>query len=175
MPIEVKLSDVIDALDSAMDEHAYYLDKRSGEIVLVTDDDIAAAENEELMLAAPDWQRESISHAREVLNDSENLLPLPDKFEIHEYRIMEEFCLALDDRHLGSELHRLIKGSGAFRRFRNAIRERNVEQDWYDFKQRALEQIAIEWLKENGIPYSRDGAIDLSEASMGCSIREKRQ
>lgn len=165
MPIEVKLSDVIEALDSAMDEHAYYLDRRSGEIVLVTDDDISAAENEELMLEAPDWQRESIAKAREVLNDSGDLLPLPDKFEIHEYRIMEEFCLALDNRQVGSELHRLIKGSGAFRRFKDAVRERDIEQDWYDFKHRALEQIAIEWLEENGIPYTREDVIDASEAT----------
>jgi hypothetical protein len=165
MPIEVKLSEVIDALDSAMDEQAYYLDKRSGEIVLVTDDDIAAAEHEELRLKSPDWQKESIAHAREVLDDSENLLPLPDKFEINEYRIMEEFCLALDDQGVGQDLRRLIKGSGAFRRFRNAIRERDIEQEWYDFKRRALEQIAIEWLEENGIPYTRDDAIDASETT----------
>jgi hypothetical protein len=165
MPIEVKLNDVIEALESVMDEHAYYIDKRSGEIVLVTDDDIAAAENEELRLESPDWQQESIANAREVLNFSENLLPLPDKFEIHEYRIMEEFCLALDNRHLGSELHRLIKGSGAFRRFRNAVRERDIEQDWYDFKQRALERIAIQWLEEKGLSYTRDEVIDASEAT----------
>jgi hypothetical protein len=164
MPIEVKLSDVIDALDSAMDEHAYYLDKRSGEIVLVTDDDMAVAEDEELALESPEWQQESIANAREALNDSENLLPLPDKFEISEYRIMEEFCLALANRQVGSELHRLIKGSGAFRRFKNAIRERDIEQDWYDFKRRALEQLAIEWLEENGLPYTRDDVIDASEA-----------
>ncbi len=165
MPIEVKLSDVIEALDSAMDEQAYYLDKRSGEIVLVTDDDIAAAENEELIIESPEWQQESIAAAGEVLNDSENLLPLPDNFEINEYRIMEEFCLALDNRHVGSELHRLIKGSGAFRRFRNAISEREIEQDWYDFKHRALERIAIEWLEENEIAYTRDDVIDASEAT----------
>lgn len=165
MPIEVKLSDVIEALDSAMDEHAYYLDKRSGEIVLVTDDDIAAAENEELMLASPEWQQESIANAHEALNDSKNLLPLPDKFEIHEYRIMEEFCLALDNRQVGAELHRLIKGSGAFRRFKNAVCEMGIDDAWFDFKRRALEQIAIDWLEENGLPYSRDDVIDATEAT----------
>jgi hypothetical protein len=165
MPIEVKLSDVIEALDSAMDEHAFYLDKRSGEIILVTDDDIAAAENEELMLEAPDWQKESIANAREVLNDSQNLLPLPDKFEINEYRTMEEFCLGLDDSQLSGELLRLIKGSGAFRRFREAIRDRNIEQAWYDFKRRALEQIAVQWLEENEIAYRRDDLIDASETT----------
>lgn len=162
MPIEVKLSDVIDAVDGAMDEHAFYLDKRSGEIVLVTDEDIALAENEELMLEAPEWQQESIATAREVLSDSENLLRLPDKFDVNEYKIMEEFCLAQDNRGLSDELLRLIKGSGAFRRFRNAVRDRDIEQDWYDFKRRALERIAIEWLEENGIAYIRDDVIGAS-------------
>jgi hypothetical protein len=114
MPIEVKLSDVIEALETAMDGHAYYLDKRSGESCWRLMTMLPPAENQELMLESPDWQKESIATAREVLNDSENFLPLPDKFEIHEYKIMEEFCLSLDNRELGSELHRLIKGSGAF-------------------------------------------------------------
>jgi len=165
MPIEVKLSEVIEALDSAMDEHAYYLDKRSGEIVLVTDDDLAVAENEELRLDAPEWQQESIANAREILNDSKDFLPLPDKFEINEYRIMADFSIALDNRQAGSELHRLIKGSGAFRRFRDAIRERGIEQDWDDFKRRALEEIAIHWLEENGIAYTRADVIDATGAT----------
>lgn len=165
MPVEVKLSDVIQALDGAMDEQTYYLDKRTGEIVFVTDDDITVAENDELLPEAPEWQQESIANAREVLSDSENLLPLPDKFDVNEYKIMEEFCLSLDNRDVGSELHRLIKGSGAFRRFKNAIHEMGVEKLWYEFKANALEEIAIDWLEENGLAYTRDDVIDASEAT----------
>ena len=79
---------------------------------------------------------------------------------------MEDFCRAFEDRQVGDELRRLIKGSGAFRRFKNAIHEMEVEKTWYEFKRSELEKIAIEWLEENAIPYTRDDAIDVSEASM---------
>jgi len=42
----------------------------------------------------------------------------------------------------------------------------SIEKLWYEFKRSELEKLAIEWLEENGIPYTRDDAIDVSEASM---------
>jgi len=164
--MRVKLDDVIEALDSATEELTYYLDKRTGEIILLTSEDIQAAEDDELISEYSDWQRDSILKAREVLGESEQFIPLPDQFEIHEYKIMEDFCRDFEDQQVGNELLRLIKGSGAFRRFKNAINEMGVDKAWYAFKQRELEKIAIEWLEENEIPYHRGDAIDVSEASM---------
>jgi len=166
-PPSVKLDDVVEALESAGDEHDYYLDKRTGEIVLLTNEDMEAAEDDELSSEAPDWQRDSILKAREVLSNPDGFVPLPDQFHIHEYKMMEDFCLAFDDRRTSQDLLRLIKGSGAFRRFKNAINEMGIEEAWYEFKRIELEKIAIEWTEENGIAYSRnDNAIDVSEKSM---------
>src|SRR5437016_3663000 len=78
MSPSVKLNDVIEALESAGDEHAHYLDERTGEIVLVTDEDMKAAEGDELISEYPDWQRDSIMKAREVLSDSQQFIELPD-------------------------------------------------------------------------------------------------
>jgi len=166
MSAPVKLNEVVDALESVREEHAYYLDRRTGEIVLLTSEDLQAAEDDDLISEYPDWQRESILKAREVLKDSEAFLQLPDQFDIHEYKMMEDFCLTFEDRQIGQDLLRLIKGSGAFGRFKNAIHELGIEKVWYVFKRSALEEIAIEWLEENEIPYTRDDAIDVSEASM---------
>ena len=151
MTVTVKLSEIVEALDSAAEEQAYHLDKRTGEIVLLTDEEIQAADDDDPMSDYPDWQRELILKAREVLLEPQHFLELPDKFDVDEYRMMEDFCLQFEDRDTGKELHRLIKGSGAFRRFKNAIHEKGVADAWYEFKQRALERIAIEWLEENEI------------------------
>ena len=166
MSSTVKLNDVVDAIDSAMEEHAHYLDKRTGEIILLTSEELTAAEEDEPISDYPDWQQDSILKAREVLSNSESFSQLPDQFDIHEYQIMEEFCLAFEDRRVGQELLRLIKGSGAFRRFKHAINEMGVEEVWYEFKRNELEKIAIDWLEENEIPYTRDDAADVSEASI---------
>jgi hypothetical protein len=161
MPVTVKLNDVVEAIDSAMEEHVHYLDKRTGEIVLLTSEELQAAEEDELISEYPDWQQESVLKAREVLRKPEGFVQLPDQSDIHEYQIMEEFCLAFEDRRVGQELLRLIKGSGAFRRFKNAIHEKGVEKVWYEFKRNELERVAIDWLEENDISYSRDDdAID---------------
>jgi hypothetical protein len=167
MSLTVKLNDVVEAIHSAMEEHVHYLDKRTGEIILLTREELEAAEEDEIISDYPDWQRDSILKARKVLGASDEFLELPGQFDIHEYKIMEDFCLTFEDRQVGQDLLRLIKGSGAFRRFKNAINEMGVDKAWYEFKRNELEKIAIEWLEENEIPYSRDDdAIDVSEAGM---------
>ena len=151
----VKLSEVIQALETTGDEHAHYLDRSTGEVVLITNEEMEAAEEDESISEFPDWQQEAILKAREILK-SENFVALPDQFDIHEYKIMEDFCLIFEDRRVGEELHRLIKGSGAFRRFKNAIYSRGADKAWSQFRQAEIEKIAIEWLEEQQIPYIRE-------------------
>ena len=38
MPLPVRLKDVVDALDEAADFNSHFLDKRTGEIFMITDD-----------------------------------------------------------------------------------------------------------------------------------------
>ncbi|MFN2511330.1 MAG: UPF0158 family protein [Pyrinomonadaceae bacterium] len=49
MPLPVKLNDIIEALEEAGEEHSHYLDKRTGEIVLITNEEMEAAEEDELI------------------------------------------------------------------------------------------------------------------------------
>lgn len=60
----------------------------------------------------------------------------------------------------GEDLRRLIKGSGAFRRFKNAIYSMGVDKAWYQFRRTEIEKIAIEWLAEQQIPYIREDSTD---------------
>jgi hypothetical protein len=165
MPLPIKLNDLIEALEAAGEEHTHYLDQGTGEIVMVTDEEMRAADEDELLSEYPDWQREAILKAREILK-SENFVALPNQFEIHEYKIMEDFCLEFKDRSIGDDLHRLIKGSGAFRRFKNAIYSMGVDEAWYQFRQTELERIAIDWLEQRQIPYVREDSTNTNERVM---------
>lgn len=165
MRLPVKLNDVVEALDNAAEEHTYYLDKRTGEIALITNEEMEAAEEDELISEYPDWQREAILKAREILT-SENFVALPDQFDIHEYKIMEDFCLIFEDRRVGDDLRRLIKGSGAFRRFKNAIYSMGADKAWYQFRRAEIEKIAIQWLEAQQIPFTREDSIDDAERPM---------
>jgi uncharacterized protein UPF0158 len=161
----VKLNDIVEALEAAGEEHTHYLDKRTGEIIMITSEEMEAAEEDELISEYPDWQREAILKAREILK-SENFIALPDQFDIHEYKIMEDFCLEFENRQVGEHLLRLIKGRGAFGRFKDGIYSLGVDKDWYRFRRMEIEKLAIQWLEEKEIAYSREDSIDDAERAM---------
>ena len=87
------------------------------------------------------------------MQETDDYIGLPSKFDIDDYSIMERFCLSIDDSEISDTLYGLIKGSGAFRRFKDALYEYNLSDDWYKFRNNALKEIAIEWCQENGIEF----------------------
>jgi hypothetical protein len=163
MTLPVKVKDVVDAFDEGNDELSHYLDRRTGEIFLITLEEMSAAEEDEPLSDYPEWQQESLLKAREIL-DSDDFVQLPSQFEIHEYSIMERFASEYEDRRTSAELLRSLKGKGAFRRFKDTVFDLDIRDAWYDFRRRELEEIAVEWLEAEKIPYTRDDG-EVAEAS----------
>ena len=118
---------------------------------------ISAKKFEALVVQAleelPEWQRAVVQEAGKVL-DSEDYIELPSQFDIHEYKIMEDFCYDVEDEDFSAELLNRIRGRGAFRKFKDAIRQRGITDDWYAFRKVAFKRIAIDWLEDNDIPYT---------------------
>ena len=154
MPLPVKLNDIIDEMEIQSDAHSYYLNKKTGEIVMVTDEHFSIVEDEEDISHYSDWEQEAIRVAIDVLESEKNYIPLPSQFDIHEYQIMEDFCLSLDDENLKDKMYRSLKGKGAFRRFKDNIFEYGIEQNWFQYRREAFKRIAINWCEENNIPYT---------------------
>jgi hypothetical protein len=154
MSIVVSLRDVVNEIDVMSDEEHAYINKITGELVTLTSEEIEAIEEGTDWSKFPEWQQEILSLAQKV-SGSPDYLPLPSKFDIHEYAIMEMFCYSIENSRLSDELANQIRGSGAFRRFRDAIQRNGIENEWYQFRNQALEEKAINWLDENGIAYSR--------------------
>ena len=78
---------------------------------------------------------------------------LPDKFDIHEYSIIERFVYDMPSGRLQDEFERAIDGRGAYRRFKSTLRYYGMEQQWYDFLYEAHREIAIGWCDDNGFEY----------------------
>lgn len=78
---------------------------------------------------------------------------LPTQHEINEYQIMLDFIDTLDNLEIKDNLHRLIQGKGAFRRFKDYCFDENIIQDWYKYRDERYKEIAIEWCKENELKY----------------------
>lgn len=97
---------------------------------------------------------DEIVEALKIL-ESDEYLELPAKSEIHEWNIMRQFCNSIEDARLRRSLLDAIHGAGAFGLFRHLIDEHDITEDWYAFRQSALESIAVGWLEANKIPYTR--------------------
>ena len=123
---------------------------------MVNDEHFSAAEDEEDISHYSDWEQDAIQVAIDVLESEEDYISLPSQFDIHEYEIMEEFCISLDDEKLKDKMCRSIKGSGAFRRFKDNIFEYGIEQNWFKYRREAFKRKAIDWCEENNIPYTEE-------------------
>lgn len=50
----------------------------------------------------------------DIIENEEKYIQLLTKFDIHEYRIMEDFCYSVNDNRKQNELLNSIHGKGAF-------------------------------------------------------------
>jgi hypothetical protein len=137
MTLPVSLQSVADEMDVMNDDWVAYINRRTGQLVTITE-----------------YDREESTEALQA-EESPDFIPLPSKFDIHEYSIIERFCQSVADPGLQQELFSAIRGGGAFRRFKDAILRSGAEDDWYVFRQAALESIASSFLDAHGIPYER--------------------
>jgi len=153
MAIRLKLNDIIEGLEFQSDESSSFLDKTTGKVVLISDYEISAAEDGDPIEDFPDWEQDLVRIAKEIVDETGNYIDLPTKFDINEYSIMEKFCLSLNDSEMSDNLYSSIKGSGAFRRFKDAINEYDIADDWYKYRNDVLKEIAIEWCQAKGIEF----------------------
>ena len=153
MNIQVKLKDIIQEIEIQFEESRSFLNIKTGEIMLVTSEDLRAAEDEKPFEHLPEWEQENRMTAIDVVENFENYIELPSKYEVNEYEMMENFCLTVSDQRKQESLLRAIKGKGAFGRFKDKIIDFEIENQWYSYRDECFKQIAIEWCQENKINF----------------------
>jgi hypothetical protein len=159
--LRVSLRAVAREMDVPSEDWTVYLNRQTGEMLSVNDEEVSLVENddepEECDDGTSEWPAEHLAKVREAL-DSEDYLPLPGKDEHDEYQLLDRFCRLEEDEHLRGKLLRAIEGRGAFRRFKDLVHESGREDAWHTFRDGALEDLAAEWLEANGIGYYREEA-----------------
>jgi len=152
MSVRVSLAKIVDAFDEQSEESTSHLNIKTGKIVTVMGEYKLAVEDGVDLSDETDWLRDEVETAADVM-ESDDYLTLPTQFDIHEYRIIERFCLSLDDDDLRDQMLNAISGRGAFRMFKDGIHRHNIADDWYRYRQAAFREIAIEWCQRNGLEY----------------------
>ncbi|MBN1442915.1 MAG: hypothetical protein JXA90_09405 [Planctomycetes bacterium] len=158
MDNKVSLRSVVEELVSLPDDFVAYLDRRSGAIFSFSEADLRLADADKEHGESsqyPEWQREVIRKAREVIY-SEHYVCLPVSSEIGKNQIVERFCEAIDNFQIRAEILQLVKQNRDFLAFKDAVRRHGLEQQWYDYEYAELAEVAVQWLEARQIPYLRD-------------------
>lgn len=139
----IKLKDVADAFDEINEGWAIYLDKETGEIIYVPDDNDFIDEEE------------FEENLEKINSDTEGrFVALPDQFEINEFQIMVYFAESLSNQKHIEKLTYALRGRKPFRNFKDTIRYLDIAEDYYAFRSAELKAKAERWLEDNDIPYS---------------------
>ena len=147
MPVRVALSEILDAMAFQSDELSAYLHRPTGRVIAVSDEAIRAAEQGDDASVEP----EELADARGVLAGGEDYLPLPDRVEIDEYRMMERFAAGVADATAQEQLLAALRGRGAFRRFKDTALQLGLADAWYADRDHGYEAVARDWCQAHGI------------------------
>jgi hypothetical protein len=103
----------------------------------ITEEEFNLAEDPQTVIEElPNWQHEAVKLARSIQEqEGKRYLALPDKFDIHEWAIMDSFSETLKGARLRNDFHGGIRGAGAFRLFKRLLMEYNLWDAWNRFKQ----------------------------------------
>lgn len=154
MPSAVKLSELVDALDLP-NEWGAWVDRETGRVVTLSPeeqvmDDDADTESEVAWL---DDQDRMV--ARAIAAADPRYLAVPDRFDFHEYRHLEQFVAGIEHAGVADQLWRAIKGKGAFRHFKQTAHRLGLLDHWYGYRQHAMEEFLANWAKVQGVPLDR--------------------
>lgn len=144
--VVVPLNLVCDAIETASDEWTQYLDVEKMKVVSLPESSFFGEYDEE--------DQELADMIEEGWNT--RFFGLPTKYDIHEYSIMERFVWSLPEGVMQETLASAISGKGAFRRFKDAVYEFGIEQQWFDFQASKYREIAIKWCGARGFSYNED-------------------
>ena len=151
--MKVKLQDIIDAVDFDSEMSESYLNRITGEVCVFSYEEIQAAEEDEDLSDSPEWYRDAVVLAKKYIENQDDYLALPEKYEFDEYRIMEMFILRIENQKQSDMLFQAIKGKAAFRRFKEVLERLALIDQWYKFKDQKLTDFVKLWCEENSIRF----------------------
>lgn len=151
--IKISLPDLSQDFLMQGDGMEMFLNLETAKTFFVTLDisDYVEDENYDLSLLA-DWQREEVERIRAIFK-TKKYISLPSKHDINEWQIMEDFCATVNNPTKRARLNDAIHGKGAFHRFKSEVEKMGLLQDWYDYKETALLEMARTWCEKHDIPY----------------------
>jgi hypothetical protein len=147
--VRVKLSEIVDGMEMQSDEMTAYLQRSTGQVAMVSDEALHAAEAGD----ADSAEAEEFADARLVLAGDTDYIALPNRFEIDEYRMMERFAAGIEDEHVRATALRSLRGAGAFGRFKDTMYRYDLASEWHAYRNSRYADVARAWCEINGVDH----------------------
>ena len=137
----VNLAELVGCLEIQTDVCSYYVNRNTGEIIHLMEEDIVDTEESEQGVAG------------QIDVSSDEYVRIPSKWDIHEYEIMQDFIFSLQPGIAQDDLRYATRGAGAFRMFKRTLARYDLEELWYEFLHDQLRKKAIQWCEENKVAF----------------------
>jgi hypothetical protein len=138
----VNLGELCEAMENSSYQHEYFLDVQTGEILFISD----YMDDEETRQLKDRIEEDSGRYER-----------IPKAEPNEGYQDMVDFIATVDNERLAELLEVAINGKGAFRRFKDVLRNYPQESEaWFKFEDGRTEERALEWLSDIGISPAQD-------------------
>jgi len=142
--------DAVD-FDSTISESC--LNVKTGKVCCFTDEEIRDAKSKEELTNPAEWYKEAVKRAKNYLENEQDYLPLPSKYDFNEYHVMQRFIDQVTVKDQADLLYHAINGKGAFHRFRQTLERIALLDSWYRFKEHELKDYIESWCSENDVPF----------------------
>lgn len=140
--MKIKLSELVDMFDEIpYFEHIVY-DKKEDSFIFI------------------DLNMMTMSKYEEVIDEIEQdeggrYYFLPNKYIFHDSEIIEEYIDEVDNEMIQEELEESFFGKEKYRRFKDTLKKYRLENDYYNYREKYLRNMAIEWCEKNKIEYEK--------------------
>lgn len=139
-PNTIELDKIIDCIEAAGDIENFYLNKYSGEILSVLQDD-----------SCMDEEYRDFVYSKLDMYDT--WIEIPGQRELNEYNIMKSFAQNLTNNEQKSKLLYALKAKKPFRMFKDEINYLGIANNYYSYRREKIRLIAIKWLNDYELSY----------------------
>lgn len=122
---------------------------------ILDDDEIPKKENDFIFINLNMMSMQEYEELTDKIeeDEEERYYYLPNSYVFHDSELIEEYIDEIKNENIQEELEDAFYGKGKYRRFKETLRKFRIENDYYNFREEYLKNMAIEWCQKNNIEY----------------------
>lgn len=140
--MKTELMLIAQQIDETMFGWKAYYNPKNGKIIKLPDEEY---------LMNDEFERQA-----EEIDESGDFLCLPNQYEIHEYGIMRDFAVELNNEKLQNELLEALTRRHSYRNFKDTVKYYGIEELYYKYRFKKCYKLAKMWCEENSLDFIED-------------------